>query len=44
MALVQRPDRPRISRVEAEKILQQVLDWADRINAQSDARLEDSHD
>lgn len=39
MALAQHVDRERISRAEAEKILDRVLDWADRVNAAPDARV-----
>lgn len=39
MALAQHTDRPKISRADAEAILSQVLDWADRTNAVPDARV-----
>jgi predicted nucleotidyltransferase len=39
MALAQHIDRPRLSRREAEDILDQVLNWADRINANVQARV-----
>jgi predicted nucleotidyltransferase len=39
MALAQHVDRSRISRTDAEKILDEVLDWADRINADAGTRV-----
>ena len=39
VALAQHVDRPRISRAEAGKILERVLDWADGINEDPDARV-----
>lgn len=39
MALAQHIDRPRLPRAEAERILDKVVDWADRINAQPNARV-----
>ncbi len=39
MALSQHADRAKISRAEAQALLDQVLAWADRTNAVSDARV-----
>ncbi|MBW9076061.1 hypothetical protein [Agrobacterium deltaense] len=39
MALSQISDRPKISRAEAEEILESVLVWADHVNADADARV-----
>jgi predicted nucleotidyltransferase len=39
MALAQHIDRAKISRADAEGILTQVLDWADRTNSVPDARV-----
>lgn len=39
MALAQHSDRAKISRADAEAILTQVLDWADRTNAVAAARV-----
>jgi predicted nucleotidyltransferase len=39
MALAQHIDRPRISREEAEKILERVVDWATAVNSDTTARV-----
>jgi hypothetical protein len=39
MGLAQHVDRPKLNRAAAEAILEQVLDWADRVNAQDGARV-----
>ena len=39
MALTHHVDRPKLPRAEAEVILGQVLEWADRTNAVADARV-----
>jgi hypothetical protein len=40
MALSQHVDRPKLARAEAEEILEGVLEWADGVNAEPDARGE----
>jgi predicted nucleotidyltransferase len=39
MALAQHVDRPRLTRAEAEGILDKALEWADRTNADPEARV-----
>ncbi|MVA22149.1 hypothetical protein GOZ94_24765 [Agrobacterium vitis] len=39
MALSQISDRPKISRAEAEEILENVLVWADHVNADADTQV-----
>lgn len=39
MALAQHDDRPKLPRAGAEALLAEVLDWAERTNAEPDARV-----